>query len=297
MPKIIEQTLTRVPPFLHLVPSILMKKAVIFDCENSLPLLRFRVQNITLDAVRIQRFNQTVHWRDNEAVHPGYLHTLAFPLQIKLMLHQQFPFSVIGLVHLYNHIEQYKVVLASDRIDITCEFGEITKSDIGWKFLIASHFYVNGVRVLSAQHQYLKRNMSAIRTKLIEYTESTSLLSDQQQWALNSNLGRLYANCSGDYNPIHLYPLTAKLFGFKGHIVHGMWLKSRVISALFENNKNIVGKPFKCEVTFKKPLYLPNNVGFYQQAQQGYAKELNFAVKSAKHNLPVEHMTGRLTHT
>ena len=53
-------------------------------------------------------------------------------------------------------------------------------------------------------------------------------------WKLPGDLGREYAAVSGDHNPIHLYPLTAKAFGFPRQIAHGMWTKARCVAA-FEN--------------------------------------------------------------
>ena len=50
-------------------------------------------------------------------------------------------------------------------------------------------------------------------------------------WKLPGNLGREYAAVSGDHNPIHLYPLSAKAFGFKRQIAHGMWTKARSVAA------------------------------------------------------------------
>ena len=46
------------------------------------------------------------------------------------------------------------------------------------------------------------------------------------------DIGRRYAAVSGDRNPIHLYPLTARAFGFPRAIAHGMWLKARTLAAL-----------------------------------------------------------------
>lgn len=44
--------------------------------------------------------------------------------------------------------------------------------------------------------------------------------------------GRRYAAVSGDRNPIHLHPLTARPFGFRRAIAHGMWTKARCLAAL-----------------------------------------------------------------
>lgn len=43
-----------------------------------------------------------------------------------------------------------------------------------------------------------------------------------QEWSLASDLGRRYARVSGDINPIHLHALSARAFGFRRAIAHGM---------------------------------------------------------------------------
>src|SRR5690606_5013640 len=78
------------------------------------------------------------------------------------------------------------------------------------------------------------------------------------EWKLAGNLGRRYASVSGDHNPIHLYPLTAKALGFKRQIAHGMWSKARCI-ATFETR---LADSATVEVEFKKPIFLPGKVAF-----------------------------------
>ena len=41
------------------------------------------------------------------------------------------------------------------------------------------------------------------------------------RWELPAGAGRRYARVSGDYNPIHLWALTARPFGFRAPILHG----------------------------------------------------------------------------
>ena len=51
-------------------------------------------------------------------------------------------------------------------------------------------------------------------------------------WNLPGDLGRRYASVSGDINPIHMHPLSARLFGFPSAIAHGMWTKARCLAAI-----------------------------------------------------------------
>ena len=82
--------------------------------------------------------------------------------------------------------------------------------------------------------------------------------------ALPGDLGRKYAAVSGDHNPIHLYPLTARALGFKRQIAHGMWTKARAVAAL----DNRLPDTVTVAVGFKKPIFLPGTVTFGARATE-----------------------------
>jgi acyl dehydratase len=63
---------------------------------------------------------------------------------------------------------------------------------------------------------------------------------------------------AGDYNPIHLTPVTAKALGFPRHLAHGMWTKARCIAAM----ENRLPDAVRVDVAFKKPVFLPSSVAF-----------------------------------
>ena len=105
-------------------------------------------------------------------------------------------------------------------------------------------------------------------------------------WPLAGDLGRRYAAVSGDHNPIHLYPLTAKALGFPRQIAHGMWSKARCIAAL----ENRLPDAVTVEVAFKKPIFLPGKVSFASKpTDTGYA----FVLTNPKDGAP--HLQGRAT--
>src|SRR3546814_8249487 len=47
-----------------------------------------------------------------------------------------------------------------------------------------------------------------------------------------ADTGRRYAKVGKDFIPIHLTPFTARLFGFKRHIAHGMWTAAHCAALL-----------------------------------------------------------------
>jgi acyl dehydratase len=105
-------------------------------------------------------------------------------------------------------------------------------------------------------------------------------------WRLAGDAGRRYAAVSGDHNPIHLYPLTAKVFGFPRQIAHGMWSLARCVAAL----ENRIPDAVTVDAAFKKPIFLPSTVLFGQDAL-GVEDGIAFALTSPTSGAP--HLVGR----
>jgi acyl dehydratase len=73
-------------------------------------------------------------------------------------------------------------------------------------------------------------------------------------------LGRRYALVSGDVNPIHLFDLTARAFGFRAAIAHGMWSLARCAAAL--EAAGLASGRFALDVEFRLPVFLPATLLF-----------------------------------
>jgi len=109
-------------------------------------------------------------------------------------------------------------------------------------------------------------------------------------WRVPADAGRRYAGVSGDYNPIHLYPLTARLFGFKRAIVHGMWSLGRCVAELHDEVRALNAGAVCLEVSFKTPVLLPARVAF--QAHPDGDGGVRFGLRASDGVRP--HLAGRL---
>ncbi len=89
------------------------------------------------------------------------------------------------------------------------------------------------------------------------------------------DLGRRYGSVSGDLNPIHVHPFTARLFGFRSAIAHGMWTKARCLAALEPR----LPDAFTVDVAFKKPILLPRKVEFCEADGPGPGFSVQFGVR------------------
>lgn len=81
------------------------------------------------------------------------------------------------------------------------------------------------------------------------------------RWPLAAGAGRRYARVSGDYNPIHLWPWTARPFGFRAPILHGYATAARAAHTLIA--QRLYGDPAalrRMRIAFRAPLPLPATV-------------------------------------
>ncbi|MEU6349804.1 MaoC/PaaZ C-terminal domain-containing protein [Streptomyces sp. NPDC047072] len=92
--------------------------------------------------------------------------------------------------------------------------------------------------------------------------EAHAPLPAMAEWRLAGDIGRRYAAASGDRNPIHLYPLTARLFGFPRAIAHGMWTVARCLAAHGTPEAALV------RAEFKAPVLLPGTVTYAADAER-----------------------------
>ena len=247
------------------MPIILAKAAIksgSFKVGDSLPAISAEWQDMSLDAQHLAQYNRICGFAEHK-MPATYLWTRAFPLIMRILVSKQFPLPAMGQVHLSNQISVHKTFDISKKITITAAVAHSKLSSKGLEWTMQLTADVEGLSVWSSQSTFLHRCKTGIErnSKTIENAEGES-----QQWTLAKDLGRRYAAVSGDYNPIHLGALSAKLFGFKQAIAHGMWSKARCLAAL---DAVIPESGYQVNVSFLKPVYLPSMVNFYTHPEEG----------------------------
>src|SRR2546430_7890708 len=60
----------------------------------------------------------------SDTLPPPYPHVLAFPLAVALMAERDFPFPVIGVVHVANRIEVLRPIDAGERLELTARAAD-----------------------------------------------------------------------------------------------------------------------------------------------------------------------------
>ncbi|MFS3130414.1 MaoC family dehydratase [Nocardioides sp. Bht2] len=243
-----------------------------------LPELTLRREGVRLDADHVRAYADVCGFEHRDVLPLTYLHMVAFPLHMALMTDQAFPFPAIGTVHLENRIDRLAQVGPDAVVDAEVRATNLRPHAKGQVFDLESRITQDGATVWSSVSSYLRIGRGDAENGE-RGTEFAAATPGAANWRLGADLGRRYAAVSGDSNPIHLYPLTAKAFGFPRQIAHGMWTKARAVAAI----ENRLPDAVRVAVGFKKPILLPATVRF---GFRGEAQGIDFAVTSPRNGAP-----------
>jgi acyl dehydratase len=256
------------------------------------PDLTLTLDDVAVDRDRLAAYDRVCGFQLRDALPATYPHMLAFPLQLALMTDSSFPFGAIGLVHIYNRITQHRPIDAAEPLSLRVWCGQIEPHPRGRQFSLHSEARVGDELVWEEVSTNLRRGEGEAARENRPQGDSrkgdanrADELSTAAVWRLPGDLGRRYGSVSGDLNPIHIHPLSARLFGFKAAIAHGMWTKARCLAAL----EAVLPGAYAVEVAFRRPILLPGVVEFAEAAVDG---GIAFGVRDKRKGTP--HLDGRV---
>lgn len=250
---------------------------------KELPALELVMRDVNIDRAHLAAYNRVCGFTQKETLPVTYPFVLAFPLHMEIITDAAFPYPAMGLVHIQNRITQHRPLKASEAFTIRVHPADLRPHDKGMQFDIVTTLTVGNEVVWESASTMLRRGSSTGDAKATPKPASTETSSAPiVQWSLPADLGRRYGAASGDRNPIHMYAVTAKLFGFPRAIAHGMWTKARCMAAL----DGRLPDAYTVDVQFKLPVLLPAKVAFRSDADSkgGFSFGLNDA-KSGKPHL------------
>lgn len=252
---------------------------------GALPDLTLSRDDVLVERSAVERYAAVCGFPNRDVAPVPYLHMLAFPLHMQLMTDAKFPFPAIGSVHLENTIVQHRPVAIGETVSLSLKADNLRASTKGRAWDMNVTGTVGEEVVWESVSTYLRVGKGD-KENGDSGMSLSSIAAKGPVWSIPENIGRTYGAVSGDRNPIHLYPLTAKALGFPRHIAHGMWSKARCIAAL----ENRLPDAVKVEVAFKKPIFLPGKAQFGAEAN---AAGYDFTLVNPKSGAP--HLLGRTT--
>lgn len=246
--------------------------------------VQYIVDQLKIDRQHLHAYNQLCGFCDTNAIPAIYLAVLSQSLQMHMMTKEAFPFPILGLVHIGNQLKQFRKIGVDEQLSLSCQFGAVQAHDKGMQFDFIIHAKVADELVMQGKMTYLSRQKTATAASNNRTQAVASAKVDYQPiatWKISENTGRRYALNSGDFNLIHLHALTAKAFGFKQAIAHGMWSNAKALASLSLPDR------YETEVTFKLPIYLPSEVEFLTAT---HADVTDFIIRNQNNQKP--HVVG-----
>ncbi|NND60613.1 MAG: hypothetical protein HKN49_10125 [Gammaproteobacteria bacterium] len=224
--------------------------------DTDIPVLHATASPLEANVGHIRRFARLVGHRHDNVLPPTYPQILAAPLHLAMFTAPQFPLNPTGIVHLRNTITIEEPIDIAAPLTLQTSLAEGEESVRGRQLVMTTIAAIGERPVWRAEAGLLARFANpAGRDKRARRRIRTSGLQAIETIDVGANTGRRYARASGDYNPIHLSTISARLFGFDHAIAHGMWSLARVLGCLDE-----IPAAANIEVEFRRPLLMPASV-------------------------------------
>ncbi|MGO3362228.1 MAG: MaoC family dehydratase [Corynebacterium sp.] len=245
------------------------------------PATGFEVRGVTIDIVHLGDFTAASGLRLGNELPYTYPYILSFPLAMKVMSTPDFPFNAVGAVHLTNVIEQTRPLTVDDVLHIRTRAENLRKHRKGLLIDMVTEIFVQDADGASSDEPvwtqtsgFLAKGAklsSSADAEVAGREEDTGSLFERPEvpsdptptatWAIDQAGIKIYAEASGDKNPIHVSGLGAKAFGFPATIAHGMWSAARILSGL----EGLLPSAGRYAVEFAKPVVLPTKVAFFSE--------------------------------
>jgi hypothetical protein len=106
------------------------------------------------------------------------------------MLLKDFPFPVMGMVHVRNEITQHRAINLSEVMDVSCYFSEIRKTDKGYDVDITTEIHISGELAWESVSTNLVRKKTDIASPKNTKPNSLPELPFKEFWFQRSHSSR-----------------------------------------------------------------------------------------------------------
>ncbi|WP_426416763.1 MaoC/PaaZ C-terminal domain-containing protein [Aestuariirhabdus sp. LZHN29] len=241
-----------------------------FNAHTGLPQIHATWSGARVDPDALGRYLTLLGLPASETLPILYPHVMAGGMHMHMLTHKAFPIRLLGAVHLKNRIVQHRAIRADQALTFDSRMGETRLVEKGVEFDFTTAVIVEGETLWQETTTYFKAgtfggrdNPSASKSFELASLESAT---DTSQWSIPTDRGKKYAAITGDYNPIHMSSLLAKLFGFKRDIAHGFGVLAQ---AIHHATHSRTGQDnLQVDVIFKGPLYLGSDLQIKQNLEQ-----------------------------
>jgi len=265
--------------------------------RDQLPQSTYYVDDLHIDQENLDDYRKICGFADDGKVPATYFSVLSQTLQMNMMVKEPFPFAMLGLVHVDNSVTQYRPIGERETVAMSVTFDNLRDHAQGQQFDFVTIVKSEDEVIWEGTSTYLSRSKKPSSKDKKSAPRSVMVKPEVNEAGVHSifevpeDIGRRYAFVSGDFNLIHLHPLSARAFGFPKAIAHGMWSKAKCLALMGD-----LPDAYTIDVSFKLPIFLPAEVELIAKpvAQlKNVDDTCEFGLYSSKNNKP--HLAGVVT--
>jgi acyl dehydratase len=161
-----------------------------------------------------------------------YYYLPAQRAHLATMLGAAFPFRLVGAIHVDNALRSSMQPVAKRPLELATEVRIAPPSANGAVHAVLDTRATQDAEpVFACSSTYLVVRGKRSGGPRASATAAPAL-APVNAWRLSAACGRHYAALSGDWNPIHLWPWSARMMGLKAPIIHGMHTLGRTCAEL-----------------------------------------------------------------
>jgi len=228
--------------------------------------------DIPVDPARLQAYARATEghgiaaFRTPESVAPPfYPATWEVGLALEMFAGMNPPLPLGPMVHVSTEMVWTRPIRPGEGVRCRVELDRVERTRRGMRLTVLSRNWVGAGRLCSQSTSVFllrlrtPRDASGGAAPEGEPRAPDTGWEEIGRWKLDAGAGRRYARVSGDYNPIHLWPWTARPFGFRQPILHGFAIAARAAHGLIEQRlAGDAGALRRMRIAFRAPLPLPS---------------------------------------
>lgn len=255
------------------------RKPTLVAAGATVPRLEATWSDVRVDAENLRQYRALCGFDEGDDLPLPYPHVMVSALHLAMLSSPLFPVRLLGLVHLSNRIEVFTALPKHGGGQMHVWLEGHDDGERMQTFDLHTEWRDGATLRWRELTRFIVKKPAPRREGTVSTVERTPPTSTTT-FEVPAGLGRRYSRVGGDINPIHLFDLTAKVFGFERAIIHGMWTLARCVAEL-----KPVG-PCVVDVQFKRPIFIPSTVTMERVSVAGGE---DFAVVGDK-----VHLTGTL---
>lgn len=218
-----------------------------------------RYQLARLDLGQLQRYQARFGFPATD-VPISYLYLLAQRAHLATTLDHPVPFRIPGMVHVSNRLTRHARIDPAAGMTLETRLRLLEPNHQGARYCeLATHAFDGAQSLFDCHSSYLVQRGQRGAGATPPPTPGGAAIGE---WALASSAGRDYAWLSGDWNPIHLTRLSARLMGLSNPIIHGahtLAMSCAQLEQRYDIELNMI------EARFRAPIPLASKVQLVAQ--------------------------------